>query len=105
VSDEEMTDLVRGLDHAETHLCVRAERAVLARLEGGCQVPIAAHAVTAGDTLRLQALVAGVDGADLVRAAATGPRDDPEGLGRRLAEELLRQGADEILRRIAGAAR
>jgi hydroxymethylbilane synthase len=103
--DQAIAELVHTLDHEETHLAVRAERAVLGRLGGSCQVPIAAHAVIAVGALRLQALVAGLEGEGLVRAAATGPRDDPEGLGRSLAEELLRQGADEILRRIAGAAR
>lgn len=103
--DREVAMLVRSLDHEETHLAVRAERAVLGRLGGSCQVPIAAHAVIAAGGLRLQALVAGVEGEGLVRAEAAGPRDDPEGLGRSLAEELLRRGADEILRRIAGATR
>ncbi|MFB3817762.1 MAG: hydroxymethylbilane synthase [Candidatus Methylomirabilales bacterium] len=105
VSGAEVAELVRSLDHRATHLAVRAERAVLARLGGSCQVPIAAHAAIEGETLKLRALVAGVEGEGLVRAGAAGPAGDPEGLGQSLAEELLRRGAEEILRRIAGAGR
>lgn len=96
-------ELTAALDHRPTALAVAAERALLARLEGGCQVPIAAHAVwEAGGgrgpaALTLAAWVGSLDGGRSVRGERTGPADDPEGLGILLAEELLAGGAGEIL--------
>jgi hydroxymethylbilane synthase len=90
-------EAVARLDDPATHQAVRAERAVLRRLGGGCQVPIAAHAVSEDGHLQLQGLVANLDGTQVIRARATGPEPDPEGLGARVAEDLLRQGAKEIL--------
>ncbi len=95
--DERIERAVMPLDHASTHLAVRAERATLRHLGGGCQVPIAAHAVADGRELRLIGVVAGLDGRKAVRAQACGPADDPEGLGARLAQDLLKQGARAIL--------
>ena len=88
---------VAPLDHAATHHAVRAERAVLLRLGGGCQVPIAAHAIVEDGELRLRGLVANLDGSRLIRAQVRGPASDPEAVGAAVAEDLLRQGAREIL--------
>jgi hydroxymethylbilane synthase len=88
---------VARLDHVATHQAVRAERAVLRRLGGGCQVPIAAHAVVEGDYLELRGLVANLDGTQIITAETTGLIYDPEVLGAAVAEDLLRQGAQEIL--------
>jgi len=88
---------VNRLDHPPTHRAVRAERAVLRRLGGGCQVPIAAHAVEQNGRLQLHGLVASLDGARVVRARAEGATSDPETLGVSVAEDLLAQGAREIL--------
>jgi len=88
---------VAPLDHLATHQAVRAERAVLRRLGGGCQVPIAAHAVMEDADLQLQGLVANLDGTHLILAQTKGPASDPEALGARVAEDLLRQGARQIL--------
>jgi hydroxymethylbilane synthase len=85
------------LDHLATHQAVRAERAVLRRLGGGCQVPIAAHAVVEDGHLRLQGLVANFGGTRVVHAHMKGPVSDPEALGAAVAADLLRQGAGEIL--------
>ena len=85
------------LDHPATHQAVRAERAVLHRLGGGCQVPIAAHAVVEDGNLRLQGLVANLDGARVIRAQTKGSASHPEVLGAAVAEDLLRQGARAIL--------
>jgi hydroxymethylbilane synthase len=90
-------EAVTRLDHPATHQAVRAERAVLRRLGGGCQVPIAAHAVVEDGNLRLQALVANLDGTRVIRAQMMGPASDPEALGSSVAADLLRQGAREIL--------
>lgn len=95
--DERTREAVLPLDHVPTHRAVRSERALLRHLGGGCEVPIAAHAVPHRDELRLQGVVASLDGKTLVRASATGSMDDPEGLGARVAEALLNQGARTIL--------
>ena len=90
-------EAVARLDHLATHQAVRAERAVLRRLGGGCQVPIAAYAVIEDGDLRLQALVASIDGTQVVCAQRKGPASEPEALGSAVAADLLRQGAREIL--------
>lgn len=88
------------LDDRKTALCVRAERAVLARLAGGCTVPVAAFAELSGDQLWLRAALGGPDGTQsvkLVRAEARGPVSDPESLGRSVGEALLAQGGEPLL--------
>lgn len=83
------------LNHAATNAAVTAERALLATLEGGCQVPIGAHAHFEGPGLHLLAIVASPDGARIMRDSATG--SDPVGLGKELGERMLAAGAREIL--------
>jgi hydroxymethylbilane synthase len=95
--------IVSVLDHAETHVAVRAERAMLRRLQGGCQVPIAAYAEVVGDTVVLQGLVASLDGKTLARGEMRGKREDPQGIGTALAEDLLSRGAGEILQALLPA--
>jgi hydroxymethylbilane synthase len=95
--DERTERAVRPLDHVPTHQAVRAERALLRYLGGGCQLPIAAHAVATGGQLNLVGLVASLDGSLVKRAAAAGTIEDPEGLGVRVATHLLQQGARAIL--------
>ena len=90
-------EAVAYLDHPATHAAVRAERAVLRRLGGGCQVPIAAHAVVEDGHLQLQGLVSNLDGTQIIRARTQGSESDPEALGATVADDLLRQGAKEIL--------
>jgi len=85
------------LNHRETELAVRAERAVSRALGGSCQLPLAAYARVVGATLELRGLVANPDGKSMVRAEVSGPCADPEELGARLAGELRAQGADRIL--------
>lgn len=101
--DDETAALVRRLEHADTRDAVRAERALLARLEGGCQIPLAAHAEVEGDRLRLRARVGRVDGSLLLEAEGEGTRAEAEAIGVRAAEELLVRGADEILASLEGA--
>jgi hydroxymethylbilane synthase len=95
--DADAREAVARLNHAATHQAVIAERAVLRRLGGGCQVPIAAHAVVEGAGLQLQALVANLDGTNLIYARTQGLASDAETLGAGVADDLLRQGAREIL--------
>jgi hydroxymethylbilane synthase len=85
------------LQHDETSVACLAERAVLRSLGGGCQLPIAAHAVVQEKTLRLEALVASPDGARVVRGAMSGSAEDPDQLGARLADNLRADGAEAIL--------
>ncbi len=98
--DARVNALLAPLHHPDTADRVRAERAMNARLEGGCQVPIGGHAVLEGDTLWLRGLVGTVDGSEIVRGEIRGPRDQAEALGTALAEELLAHGAAEILREL-----
>ncbi len=101
--DDFINKLIRPLGHPGTAACVRAERAFLTRLEGGCQVPIAAHAVTtAGGGLVMNGLVGSVGGDRIIRGRAEGGREDAEALGIRLAEDLLSRGAKEILDEVYG---
>ncbi len=95
--DPQIERAVRPLDHPATHLAVCAERAALRHLGGGCQVPIAAHAVVTGRELRLVAVVASPDGSELIRVSATGALNDPEALGASVARDLVKQGARAIL--------
>ena len=103
--DAFVRDVAARLDHRPTRLAVTAERALLERLEGGCQVPIAAHAMVEGDALMMNALVAGVDGRRLVRDSIRGGVEEAHHLGVRLAERLLERGGGEILKEIYGTAR
>ena len=104
--DARVRDLVASLDHAPTALATRAERALLAGLEGGCQVPIGALVVQESDgAARLHGLVADIAGAHVVRGERALDRRDPEGTGARLADELRANGGDAILAGLRGAVR
>lgn len=93
----EVAALLAPLADAHTTVCVRAERAVSRALGGSCALPLAAYAEIAKDRLRLRALVASADGKRVIRTDSAGAAADPQGLGERAAQELRRQGADEIL--------
>ncbi|MDP3710854.1 MAG: hydroxymethylbilane synthase [Mycobacteriales bacterium] len=99
--DHELLDLLKALDDPDTRACVDAERALLARLEGGCSAPVGALAdVSEGDDgleLYLRGVVVALDGSDAVRLSATGTPDTAAALGARLADELLELGADTLL--------
>jgi hydroxymethylbilane synthase len=90
------------LDDPGTRQRVEAERALLRALEGGCQVPIAAHATLGEGRLTLRGHVASVDGAEVIRGERSGPAAAARAVGEALAEELLSRGAREILRRLEG---
>ena len=93
--------LVDCLHHAETAARVTAERAVNAKLQGGCQVPIASFAELRKDNLHLRALVGSLDGETILRAERLGNMHEAEQLGIQAAEDLLAQGADKILQEIS----
>jgi hydroxymethylbilane synthase len=102
--DTFVREVLNGLEHAPTRAMVMAERALLHRLQGGCQVPIAAHAMLTGSEVVLEGLVASVDGKEVIRDRVRGTMDDPHTMGVRLAERLLARGGDRILQAIYGTA-
>jgi hydroxymethylbilane synthase len=102
--DAFIRSLLSGLDHAPSKIAVLAERALLHRLQGGCQVPIAAHATLTGTKVRLEGVVASVDGKELIRDSVEGTIEDPESIGVQLAERLLARGGERILQGIYGTA-
>jgi hydroxymethylbilane synthase len=102
--DAETRNAVSFLNDRDTSLAVRAERGFLKRLEGGCQVPIAAYGRTNGDAIEIDGLVGRPDGSEIVRGSARGAVADPEALGVKLAEQLLARGAKEILDEVYRAA-
>ncbi|PRD13038.1 hydroxymethylbilane synthase [Pantoea coffeiphila] len=97
LDDAETISLLAALNDADTACRVRAERAMNTRLEGGCQVPIGSYAVLEGDQLWLRGLVGSPDGSRMICGERRGPRGDAEKMGISLAEELLDNGAREIL--------
>lgn len=88
---------VSRLDHRATRLACLAERAFLRGLGGGCQFPIAGHAVLDQNLLKLDGLVAKPDGSEILRDSLSGPADDPEALGSELANQLISRGARALL--------
>lgn len=103
--DEKTRNLLACLHHAETAAQVTAEREVTLALDGGCELPIAAHADLHARRLHLQALVGAADGGEIVRGESWESVTAPKELGRRVAANLLDQGADRIIAALrAGAA-
>lgn len=99
-NDTEMKRLAAVLNDYESNLSIRAERAFLKKLQGGCRIPVGARGHLEQGQLRLQGLVASLDGQDVLHDAVRGSQDNPEELGVTLAELLLKRGADEILKSI-----
>jgi hydroxymethylbilane synthase len=97
-ADDEFTiEITSALDHEETRVCCLAERAFLRSLGGGCQFPIAAHAIIDEGTLKLDGLVSTPDGAKMLRAQHAGSPDDAESVGSSLAAQLIERGANSLL--------
>lgn len=102
--DLETTRALEPLHHEATALAVRAERALLHQLEGGCQVPVGALAIPFGDRIRLRGVVASPDGRRVVVGEGTGAAAAPESLGRQVALQMVARGADAILDEVRSAA-
>jgi len=102
VDDRELNDLIAFFNHQDTRTCVTGERALLRRLEGGCQVPIACYGQMMNGKLHLIGLVGSVDGKRIIKETIEGEADKAEKLGVTLAEKLLSKGADVILREVYG---
>lgn len=98
--DSQTRELLAVLHDESSAATTSAERAFLRTLEGGCQIPIGALAVLDNDTLHLQGLVAGIEGTPLVRGEVSGPSHAAHELGIELAQNLLAQGAGEILQTV-----
>lgn len=99
-NDQEISSLISVLHHHETALAIRAERALLRSLEGGCQIPIGALGKIEAGKLTLQGLVGSLDGSTIVREFGEGSLDAPEVLGKAVARKLIDQGATDILKQI-----
>lgn len=95
--NDEVARTVGPLNDENTHQAVRAERAALGRLGGGCQTPIAAYATIEGECIAIVGVVADLNGARIIRSSARGEKNNPEAIGIQLAEDLLHQGAKTIL--------
>ncbi|MEF9956638.1 MAG: hydroxymethylbilane synthase [Acinetobacter sp.] len=97
-NDSALLKLIEPLQHQETSNCVRAERAFNAYLEGGCQVPIAGYATLLNDQIQIEGRVGSVDGKVILKAQRVGAIEQAEQLGEQLAEDLLAQGAGDLLK-------
>jgi len=100
--DKETRRLILSVSDPVAAAAVEAERAFLARLEGGCQVPIAGHAVVEGADVAFSGLVASLDGKQLVRGQGRAKKEKAANLGRQVAEDILERGAREILAQVYG---
>lgn len=98
--DKETNALIAFFDHSPTSISVRGERAFLRRLEGGCQVPIAAYGEVKDEKMNLIGLVASTDGKKIIKDSIAGTVDRAEALGVELAEKLLKMGAWDILKEV-----
>ena len=102
-NDEFMRHVCEQIGHPDTMECVTAERVVMRKLEGGCQVPIGAYARYEEGTLTMDAMVGSVDGKQIVRQQLCGDAGEPVALGEAMVERLLSLGAHAILEEIRGA--
>ena len=98
--DEEIMDIVEPIEHKPSRIGITAERNFLKRLEGGCQVPIGAYAEVIGQEIKMQGLIASLDGQQVVREVMVGPIREAAKIGVKLAESLLKTGGREILRAV-----
>ncbi len=103
IEDERVNRFIAPLNHLETSIRVRAERAMNNRLEGGCQVPIGGYAELNEQGIFLRGLVGSVDGKEIISGNVSGLVDDADKLGIELAEDLLSRGAGKILAEVYGA--
>lgn len=97
-SRSDIQEIVSLINHVPTERAVRAERSLMRKLEGGCQVPIGAFAQVVENVITLQGMVASLDGTRLIRAEGRG--NDPETVGRDVADQLISKGASDILAEI-----
>lgn len=95
--DKEVRDMLSFLNDLNTKQATDAERAFLGLLEGGCQVPIGIHADVEGENIRIEAIIAALDGSTILRDTINGKADDAVSLGQQLGQKMLAAGGQEIL--------
>jgi len=100
LDDAKTYDLVSALNHEQTNYAVTAERSLVGRLDGGCQVPIGAYARVEKGLITLKGLVASLDGEVIYKLENVGPVDDAINIGQELGSKLLKMGANEILEKL-----
>lgn len=97
-NDEQIKGIIKVLQHFDTRFAVMAERTLLKRLQGGCQIPIGAHAeIIFPVNLKMEAVVCSLDGTTVIRDSVEGKVDDFSTMGNELAEKLLGRGGRQIL--------
>lgn len=102
IDDEDTNELLKPLNDEETSYCIRAERAFLRLLQGGCQVPIGAYAKIEQDRLIIKGLVGSLKGDRIITETVSGDKKDCEALGEALANVILNRGGKEILEEVYG---
>lgn len=102
VEDERVINFVKGLNHEESWLRAMCERAFLRELQGGCQVPIGAYAWMEGGRIRMKGFISDLEGERFLEGYEEGSLQEAEEVGKRLAQRLLREGGEEILKEIYG---
>ena len=100
LDDTMIYDFISTLNHEQTHYAVSAERSLVGRLDGGCQVPIGAYARVEKGLIKLKGLVASLDGGTIYKLENVGPVDDAINIGQELGAQLLKMGANEILEKL-----
>jgi len=100
-AETELIELVKSaLHHEETAVCIEAEHAFLARVEGGCNIPVGAYAELQGSELKLSASIASLDGKKMLREVISGPANTAANLGHELAAKMMSSGGQVILDQI-----
>jgi hydroxymethylbilane synthase len=100
--DERVINFVKVLNHEESWLRAVCERAFLRELQGGCQVPIGAYAWIEGDRIKIKGFISDLEGERFLEGYEEGGLQEAEEVGKRLAQRLLREGGEEILKEIYG---
>ena len=100
LGDTKTYDFISSLNHEQTNYDVSAERALVGKLDGGCQVPIGAYAKIEGNLITLKGLVASLDGKIIHKSEIVGPIDDAINIGQDLGEVILKMGANDILEKL-----
>ena len=100
LGDTKTYNFISSLNHEQTNYEVSAERALVGKLDGGCQVPIGAYAKIEDNLITLKGLVASLDGKIIHKSENVGPIEDAINIGQDLGEELLKMGANEILEKL-----
>jgi hydroxymethylbilane synthase len=98
--DTKLAELVSQLDDEPTRIATQAERCVLAAMHGGCSIPLGVYARIIGDRLAIDAMIADIDGKNLIKRSSSSPVSQSMDCAQKLAEELLEAGGKEILERI-----